>query len=68
MNVAEIEGLCGDPLCETRVRVRLMLPDDDAVVPPCDRCAAAVVAAMVAAQDDLLRNLRSADCHTVGPL
>lgn len=60
------EGL--HPVCKARIEVRLELPGDDEVLPPCDDCQRLAAAALVGERQDRLRALRSADCHIVGPL
>jgi len=52
--VIEIHGLCGDPVCLSRIEIRLLLPLDPDVSMPCEQCAAATIRALVAAHQDWL--------------
>lgn len=57
--MTDVPGLCGDPTCDARVALKMLLPGDDGISAPCDRCSAAMVAAMSAAQVDRLKAWRS---------
>lgn len=47
-----IEGLCGDPVCLSRIEFRLLLPLDPGISMPCEQCAVATVKALVAAHKE----------------